>query len=158
MLQEWFPKWGEDTDTTVLTRNHIRIMLEGHRLPKASTGFGRAVRKFIERGAGYTSSVFLPAHDYPAWEVKLDCVRSAIELDDIDTFCTLQAFSSMSYWRARRDMIEYMEAKFESGVVSEHDTEIAIQILEQLINDGKTEAKTPTMRKARELLKKIKPQ
>jgi hypothetical protein len=82
-------------------------------------------------------------------------VRTAIQLDDADTFCTLQAFSSMSYWRARRDIIDYLGMKFAAGPIPEQDTRIAAQILEQFIHDGKTEAKTPTMRRARELLEKI---
>jgi hypothetical protein len=151
LFQEWLPMWGQDSDTTVLTEEHIRIMLEGKRLPKSTTGFGKAVRKFMERGTGYTSAVFLPGKNYPAWEVKHDCVRTIIQLDDRDSMRTLSAFSTMSYWKARRNIIDYIEGKLKAGSLSSDDKKYATGILKQIISDGKTDEKTPTMRMAKEL-------
>jgi hypothetical protein len=155
MLQEWLPIWGDDADTTVLNADHIRMICEGKHLPKASIGFGKAVRKFISRGAGYTSSVLLPASKYPAWEVKLDCVKTIIRLDDADSIKTLGAFSTMSYFVARTNIIEYVEKKFDAGALSQEDLRIAIDIADRFVNDGKTKPKTPTLRKSKELLVKL---
>lgn len=155
LFQEWISAWGADDDRTVLTSTHVRLMLESKRLPKSSTGFGKAVRKFIKRGAGYTSAVFLPGQKYPAWTVKYDCVRSIITLDDSDSMRTLAAFSTMSYWQARKHIIEYIAKKQGDGELTPQETQTAIAILNQIITDGKTEEKTLTMRKAREVLAKL---
>ncbi len=156
LLQEWIAIWGEDDNSTILTANHIQILCEAKHLPKTSTGFGRAVRKFISRGAGYTSSVFLPASAYPSWEVKLDCVETIIKLDDDDSLQTLEAFSSMSYWVARTSIIEYIESKLEVNSLTEDGHTIALAIADRFVNDGKTKPKTPTLRKSRELLEKLR--
>jgi hypothetical protein len=155
LLADWIANWGEDSDSTVLDAEHIRIMLESRRLPKSSTGLGKAVKKFIQRGAGYTSAVLLPGSKYPAWEVKYDCVRTIISLDDVDTMRVLASFSTMSYWKARRRMVEYIEGKYKFGALTSENLNIAIEILRQIVNDGKTEDKTPTMRVAQELLEKM---
>ena len=156
LLREWIVTWGEDDNSTVLTADHIRILCEAKNLPKASTGFGKAVRKFISRGAGYTSSVFLPASKYPAWEVKLDCVKSIIRLNDGDSLKTLEAFSTMSYFVARTSIIEYIENKLEANALTEEERAIALAIADRFVNDGKTKPKTPTLRKSRELLEKLR--
>lgn len=156
LLQEWIATWGEDDNNTILSADHIRILCEAKNLPKASTGFGKAVRRFISRGAGYTSSVFLPASTYPAWEVKLDCVKSIIRLDDEDSLKTLEAFSTMSYFIARTSIIEYIQSKLETNALNEEGLKIALTIADRFVNDGKTKPKTPTLRKSRELLEKLK--
>jgi hypothetical protein len=155
LFQEWIPAWGEDDNSTILNEELIRIILEGRRLPKSSTGFGKAVRKFIKRGTDYTSAVFLPGKSYPAWEIKYDCVRSIITLDDKDSMRVLSAFSTMSYWKARDRIIDYINQKFGDRKLSSDEIETAKEILRQIITDRKTEEKTPTMRKARETLRKI---
>jgi len=156
LLQDWIPAWGEDTDKAILNAEHIRILCEARNLPKASTGFGKAVRKFIERGATYTSSVFLPASTYPSWEVKLDCVRSIIQLNDADSIKTLEAFSTMSYFVARSAMIDYIDQKLDANALSPEEMQIVLRIADAFINDGKTKPKTPTLRRAKELLAKLK--
>jgi hypothetical protein len=156
LLQEWLSAWGEDDNITVLTADHFRILCEAQNLPKASTGFGKAVRKFIERGAGYTSAVFLPASKYPSWEVKLDCVKSIIRLDDSDSIKTLEAFSTMSYFVARTNIVDYLDGKLEAGALSPEELRISLGIADRFVNDGETRPKTPTMRKSKELLAKLK--
>lgn len=105
--------------------------------------------------AGYTSAVFLPGKKYPFWEVKYDCVRSIIGLDDVDSLRVLASFSTMSYWKACDRMIDYIESRFEGKKLSSEDAKIASGILNQIFMDGKTKEKTPTMRKAREMLKRL---
>ena len=155
LLQDWITVWGMDDDKTVLSADYIRILCEAKNLPKASTGFGKAVRKFIGRGAGYTSSVLLPASTYPSWEVKLDCVKTIIRLDDADSLKTLAAFSTMSYFVARTEIIEYINKKIDDDALSQEDMKIAVDIADRFVNDGKTKPKTPTLRKSRELLAKL---
>lgn len=155
LLQEWIVTWGEDDNNTILSADHIRILCEAKNLPKTSAGFGKAVRKFISRGAGYTSSVFLPASDYPSWEVKLDCVETIIKLDDQDSLQTLETFSTMSYWVARTSIVEYIEGKLEANALNEEGLKIALTIADRFVNDGKTKPRTPTLRKSRELLEKL---
>jgi hypothetical protein len=67
----------------------------------------------------------------------------------------LASFSTMSYWKARRRMVEYIEGKYKFGALTSENLNIAIEILRQIVNDGKTEDKTPTMRVAQELLEKM---
>lgn len=155
LLAEWISEWGEDGNTTVLTEEHVSIMLEGRRLPKSPTGFGKVVRKFIARGAGYSSAVFLPGSTYPSWEVEYDCVRSVISLDDVDSLRVLASFSTMGYWKARERIIDYIESRVEGEKMSAEDAKIALGILHQIVTDGKTKEKTPTKRKAREMLQKL---
>jgi hypothetical protein len=154
MLQEFIVMWGADDTSFVLSADQIRLLCIGNNLPKASSGFGRAVRKFIERGAGYTSSVLSPASTHPSWEVKLDCVKTIIQLDDSDSIETLESFSKMSYFVARSNTIDYIDTKIDNGTLSPEDLQIAIRIADRFVNDGKTRPKTPTMRKAKELLSK----
>ena len=155
LLEEWIALWGEDSDTTVLEADLIRAMLESRRLPKISTVFGKAVRKFIARGAEYTSSVFLSGSKYPFWEVKYDCVRSVMTLDDADSMRVLASFSTMSYWKARRRIIDYIKNKYEDGELALEEKNIAAAILNQITTDGKSDDSTPTLRMARELLEII---
>ncbi len=151
LLGEWITAWGTDENTTILDAEQIRLLFETRRLPKSSTGFGKAVRKFIKRGADYTSAVFLPGSSYPSWEVKYDCVRSIISLDDHDSMRALASFSTMSYWQARRHIIDYIEKKRNTGQLSPEETETATGILRQITSDGKSDEKTPTLRMARAL-------
>ncbi len=155
LFAEWIKTWGDINDKTILEAEHIKMILATRRLPKSSTGFGKAIRKFIERGARYTSSVLLPGSKYPYWEVKYDCVRTVIALDDSDSLQTLASFSTMSYWKARRRIVEYIEKRYDAGKLTPEDTRVAIGILEQIVTDGKTEENTPTMSAAREVLSKI---
>lgn len=154
-IAQWISAWGEDSNTTILTKEQIRILLESGRLPKSSSGFGKAVRKSIERGAGYTSTVFLPGSTYPFWEVKYDCVRSVISLDDASSLRVLASFSTMSYWKARDRIIDYIKSRYDDKRLSHEDTRIALGILTQIVTDGKTSEKTPMMRKAHEMLQKL---
>jgi hypothetical protein len=155
LLQDWIATWGEDEDETILTEEHIRMLCEARNLPRSSKGFGKAVRKFIERGAEYTSAVLLPASTYPSWEVKLDCVKTIILLDDTDSVKTLDAFSTMSYFVARMNIIEYLETKIDAGELSREELQIALGIANRFVNDGKTRPKTTTMRKSKQLLAKL---
>lgn len=152
LFQEWFTTWADPAEKIILSAEHIRVMFDTHRLPKSSNGLGKAIRSFIQRGAGYTSSVFLPGANYPTWEVKYDCVKTIITLDDSDSLRTLAAFSTMSYWKARRRILDYIQLRFEENRLTADDKKIVVSILEQLISDGKTEPKTPTMSLAREML------
>lgn len=152
LFQEWFTTWADPAEKTILGAEDIRVMFDTRRLPKSSNGLGKAIRSFIQRGAGYTSSVFLSGANYPIWEVKYDCVKTIIILDDSDSLGTLAAFSTMSYWKARRRILEYIQLRFEENRLTVDDKKIAVSILEQLISDGKTEPKTPTMSLAREML------
>lgn len=151
LFQEWFTTWADPAEKLMLSAEHIRAMFDTHRLPKSSSGLGKAIRSFIQRGAGYTSSVFLAGANYPSWEVKYDCVKTIITLDDIDSLRTLAAFSTMSYWKARSRILEYIQLRFEENRLTGDDKNIAGSILEQIIGDGKTEPKTPTMSLARKL-------
>jgi hypothetical protein len=151
LFQEWFTTWADPAEKIILSAEHIRAMFDTHRLPKSSSGLGKAIRCFIQRGAGYTSSVFLAGANYPSWEVKYDCVKTIITLDDIDSLRTLAAFSTMSYWKARSRILEYIQLRFEENRLTGDDKHIAGSILEQIITDGKTEPKTPTMSLARKL-------
>ena len=154
-IAQWISAWGEDSNTTILTKEQIRILLESGCLPKSSSGFGKAIRKSIERGASYTSAVFLPGSTYPFWEVKYDCVRSVIRLDDADSIHILAFFSTMSYWKARDRIIDYIKSRFDDKKLSNEDAKTAMGILNQIVTDGKTSEKTPTMRKARETLQEL---
>lgn len=155
LLAEWLQSWGEADDSTILEAEQISALFASRRLPNHTTGLGKAVRKFIERGAGYTSEVFLPGSKYPFWEVKYDCVRTVIALDDQDSLRVLASFSTMSYWKARRRIIDYIEGKYAENRLPPDEIEIAIGILRQISSDGKTDENTPTLSKARKLLEKI---
>jgi len=139
----------------VLRQEQVHILLTNRSLPGSTSGFGRMVIEFIHRGADYDSAVFLPGATYPFWEVKYDCVRSIIELDDRDSIRTLTAFASMSYWKARGRIVDYLRRRAEQGRLSLEEKELAGQMVTQIITDGKTDPKTPTMRKARETLEVI---
>ncbi len=141
------------TNTNViLTRGQIEKLLDNPFLPRSISGLGLMIRKLIEQGAGYTSEVFLAGAHYPSWEVKYDCVRTIIDIDDKDSLSTLAAFSTMKYWVARKRIIEYIRKLINEERLTQDDKGIAEQILTQIITDGKTEPKTPTMRHARETL------
>lgn len=155
LLQEWISIWCDDLDETILTSDHIRILLEGGRLPKPSIGFGLAVRKFIMRGAKYTSSVFLPGTSYPAWEVKYDCVRSIIKLDDADSLRTLASFSTIENWKAREQIIDYIEKKLENGQLLPEDQAIATGVLDQILIDENINQKTSIGHKAQSVMQKL---
>lgn len=62
----------------------------------------------------------------------------------------------MSYWVARTGIIEYIEGKLEANTLTEEGVKIALVIADRFVNDGKTKPKTPTLRKSRELLEKLK--
>lgn len=136
-----------------LSKNQIKLLLENTHLPKVTNGLGEFVCNIVQRNH-YSSQVFLPARSYPQWQVKYDCVRSIIRLDDNDSMETLQAFSSMKYWQARRHIVDYILSRIKQGRLSGKDQEIAVQILKQIITDGKTDPNTPTMSRAKEALAK----
>jgi hypothetical protein len=144
--------------TMVLKAEQVRLLLDNPKLPRSATGLGSLIVRFIRRGAGYTSSIFLPARDHPAWAVKYDCVRSIIKLDDQDSIATLVSFANMSYWKARRNIIDYIDQRHSTGRLAEAERQVAAQILKQILTDGKTTEKTPTRSKARKLLAKIENQ
>jgi hypothetical protein len=148
LFAEWITNWGDENDKTVLDAQNVQQIFATHRLPKSSTGFGKAVRNFIERGAGYTSSVLLPGSRYPFWEVKYDCVRTIISLDDSDSLQTLAFFSTMKYWQARRRIVEYIEKRYDAGKLTPEDTRIAIGIWNKLSPMEKPKRRTYNERSA----------
>jgi len=155
LLKDWLVTWGDPTDTTVLNAEHIRAIFETINLPKSSSGLGRAILAFLQRGGNFTSAVYIPGAVYPFWQVKLDCVNSVIDLDDADSLRTLAAYSTMTYWKARRNIIEYIQRRLEENRLSEADRQIAAGILHQFITDGKSDEKTPTLRMGRELFARL---
>jgi len=136
-----------------LSENQIKLLLENSHLPKVTNGLGEFICNIVQQNH-HSSRVFLPARSYPQWQVKYDCVRSIIRLDDNDTMETLQAFSPMKYWQARRHIVDYILSRIKQGRLSGKDQEIAVQILKQIVNDGKTDPNTPTMSRAKEALAK----
>ncbi len=136
----------------ILSEEQVKLLFSNPRLPRSSNGLGAMVKACIERGADYTTSVFLAGAKYPSWEVKYDCVKTIIAIDDEDSLQTLASFSTMKYWLARNRIITYIRRKIEFGNISASDKAIAQQILSQIISDGKTPERTPTMRLARETL------
>jgi hypothetical protein len=139
----------------ILSKEQIETLLTNRSLPRHTTGFGNMVRKFIERGAPYTTEVFLPGSKYPFWEVKYDCVRTIVKIDDKDSLKVLAKFSTMSYWKARRTIIDYIRNRLTQKRLDEDDIRIAKDILMQIISDGKSDEGTPTIRLARETLKNL---
>ena len=106
------------------------------------------IKKFIERGATYTTNVFLSGATYPYWEVKYDCVRTVINIDDKDSLHVLSSFSTMSYWKARRRIIDYINDRISENKLTPQDKGTAKQILLQVTTDGVLGSKTPTMKHA----------
>src|SRR5690606_36539246 len=48
------------SEKAMLTEEQIRLLFSNPKLPKSSTGLGRMIAQFIQRGADYTTAVFLP--------------------------------------------------------------------------------------------------
>jgi len=136
----------------VLSKEQVQILFANPRLPRSTTGLGNMLRHFIKRGADYTSEVFLPGAKYPSWEVKYDCVRSIIRLNDKEALMVLSSFSTMSYWKARRTIVDYIRERANQGNLNSNDRSIAEKLLLQISTDGNTEEKTPTMRHTQEVL------
>ncbi|WP_448338087.1 TIR domain-containing protein [Chloroflexus aurantiacus] len=137
---------------TMLSKEQIHILLSNPHLPRSTTGLGSMIRRIIQQDTTYSSEVFLPAAKHPSWEVKYDCIRSIIRVNDKETLRVLLPFSTMSYWKARRTIVEYIRERVQRGDLNADDRQIAEQILLQICSDGKTAEKTPTMRLARETL------
>ncbi|ABY35670.1 MAG TPA: TIR domain-containing protein [Chloroflexus aurantiacus] len=136
----------------MLSKEQIHILLSNPHLPRSTTGLGSIIRRIIQQDTTYSSEVFLPAAKHPSWEVKYDCIRSIIRVNDKETLRVLLPFSTMSYWKARRTIVEYIRERIQRGDLNADDRQIAEQILLQICSDGKTAEKTPTMRLARETL------
>ena len=151
LLRELITFFTEE-DKVILSKEQVELLFSNPRLPRASNGLGEMIREFIRRGANYTTSIFLAGATYPSWEVKYDCVKTIINIDDEDSLQTLASFSTMSYWVARKRIIAYIRRRIEDGSMSTADKSIAQQILAQIITDDKTSKRTPTMRRAREAL------
>jgi hypothetical protein len=62
----------------------------------------------------------------------------------------------MSYFVASTSIIDYIESILETNALNEEGLKIALAIADRFVNDGKTKPKTPTLRKSRELLEKLK--
>ena len=123
-------------DLIQLSEEQIALLFANRRLPKRSTGLGNMIKKFIERGATYTTNVFLSGATYPYWEVKYDCVRTVINIDDKDSLHVLSSFSTMSYWKARRRIIDYINDRISENKLTPQDKGTAKQILLQVTTDG----------------------
>lgn len=137
------------TDSNIiLTREQVTLLLANPRLPRVSSGLGRMIRAFINRGADYTSAILLPGGAYPAWEVEYDCLQTIIEIDDRDSLITLSKFP-MRYWVGRKKVIGYVRDLIERGLVDDQKL-LMEQVVSYIIS--KTEPKTPTMRQAKEVL------
>jgi len=136
----------------VLSKEQVHILFANPRLPRSTTGLGNMISQFIKQGADYTSEVFLAGAKYPSWEVKYDCVRSIIRLNDKDALRVLSSFATMSYWKARKTIVEYIRERANQGSLNSNDKLIAENILIRVSTDGKTEEKTPTMRYTQEVL------
>jgi len=139
----------------VLSEEQLVQLFANTALPHKS-GLADMVVAFIRRGAPYTSKVFEPLGTSSVWPIKYDCVRRIIELDDADAVITLAKFSSMSYWQARGRIATYLHERHEQGRMSPEERELALEMLVQITTDGKTEPKTPTMRKAKDALDSIR--
>jgi hypothetical protein len=137
----------------VLSKEQVDLLFANRNLPRHTTGLGNMVKKFIERGADYTSDVFLSGAKYPYWEVKYDCVRTVVRINDKNSLHVLASFSTMSYWKARRAIIDYIVERIKQNDLSNRDKEIAKNILSQITSDGKSDNGTPTMRHALNALK-----
>jgi hypothetical protein len=137
----------------VLSKEQVDLLFANRNLPRHTTGLGNMVKKFIERGADYTSDVFLSGAKYPYWEVKYDCVRTVVRINDKNSLHVLASFSTMSYWKARRAIIDYIAERIKQNDLSNRDKEIAKNILSQITSDGKSDNGTPTMRHALNALK-----
>lgn len=137
------------TDSNItLTKEQVALLFANPRLPHSSSGLGRMIKAFINRGAGYTSEVLLPSATYPSWEVEYDCLQTIIEIDDRDSLETLSKFP-MKYWIGRKKVVGYIRSLIEKGSVTEHKP-LMEQIVSYIIS--KTEPRTPTMRQAKEVL------
>lgn len=139
----------------ILSKEQIDLLFANRNLPRHTTGLGNMIRKFIERGADYTSDVFLPGAKYPYWEVKYDCVRTVVRINDKNSVRVLASFSTMSYWKARRTIIDYIIERIKQNDLNNSDKEIAKNILSQITSDGKSDSGTPTMRHALDALKAL---
>jgi hypothetical protein len=139
----------------VLTESQVSSLLSNSRLPKSSTGPGNMIKQFIHRGAPYTSRVFLSGATHPSWAVKYDCVKTIIEISDRDSLQALAPFSTMSYWKARRRMVDYILKLIHENKIAPAEKPAATRILDTIIQDGNTDAGTSTMRLAREALESL---
>jgi hypothetical protein len=133
----------------LLTQQQLEILFANPALPRKQSGLGKMVIGFIHRGASYTSKVFTPLANYPSWEIKYDCVKSIIALDDTDSIPTLFPFLTMSYWQPRHRTANYLLQRYQENRVSLAEKAIAGQILTRMITDGKTEEGSPTMHVAK---------
>ncbi len=139
----------------ILSKEQIGLLFANRSLPRHTTGLGNMIRKFIERGAAYTSDVFLFGVKYPYWEVKYDCVRTVVRINDKDSLRVLSSFSTMSYWKARRTIIDYIIERIKRNDLNNSEREIAKNILSQITSDGKSDSGTPTMRHALDAIKAL---
>jgi hypothetical protein len=142
-------------DDVILSKEQIELLFANRRLPRHTTGLGNMIGKCIKRGAPYTSEVFSSGATYPFWEIKYDCVRTIVRIDDEDSLRVLAKFSTMSYWKARRTIIDYIAERLAQARLTSADKEIAKGILVQILSDGKSNAGTPTIRNAKEALSKL---
>jgi hypothetical protein len=135
-----------------LTKDQIHMLLTNPQLPRKTSGLGEMVAQLVRR-TNYTSAIFLPAASREAWEVRLDCIKTIIELDDEKSLETLFTFvKTTRYWIARRHITKYLLRHASEGRLSSEDKEMAEQILTQIITDGKTDPDSGTMRRAKEAL------
>ena len=136
----------------VFTEEQARQLLTNPRLPRTTSGAAQAIKVCIHCGASYTSAVYLAASQHPAWEVKYDCVRRIIEIDDSDALRALRGFSTMSYWKVRSMVVDYTCRCYNGGRLQGESHRLAVDILRQILTDGKLAKKTPTAHRAKELL------
>lgn len=138
----------------IFGEDQVKLLFSNPALPHKSTGnIGEMIHSFVDKGADYRSSVFLPVAESTSWEVKYNCVKAVIKLDDAESIPTLLPFSSMSYWQARRRIISYLVHRSNESRLTEDERVLALRIVNQIITDGKTDFRTRVMRQAQEALK-----
>lgn len=105
------------------------------------------IEKLILLGSPISSDILSPlaAMRY-SWELRFNCVKAIVRINDNKSLDTLKTFKTTTYWVSRMKASEYIAKRFEDGNLNKSDQEIALEILDYYLTDGKTNPKTKTMR------------
>ncbi len=140
-----------------LSEEHLKVFLANTNFPNKTTGLGSVIIKLIRRG-GYTSAVFettVATRYRHAWEVKYDCIKSIIKLDDEDSVRVLAKFKRITYWQPRQQMAEYFLKRSREGRLSVEEKEMALELVTKFLTDGYTRPRTPSLRLLKEAQKAL---